>query len=317
MVWIVVGAGVLDDPARRAGERLRRRLQGAAVHARVQLHDADLPDRRAELRQRPRRRADRAGRRAGDRRHRLATRCAPPPTRRRRNNLEGVFNAIFRGIGQLFFANSIWAGIIIIVGIAVCSRIAAGFASSARRSGMLTGLALGANGVAIYNGLWGFNSFDAALAVGGVFFVLTLAVGDPRRRLRRARRDAVRRDRLALHPLGPARPDAALLLRDAGVRAAEGRLDEARAGRGRGHHDARGAPRALAARTRRASAATPSPSPRQSIEVEELAMPQEPVPAGQHQEVHRPEARRAQPLASGHPADGERPARRRLPRRLP
>jgi urea transporter len=44
-------------------------------------------------------------------------------------------------------------------------------------AGMLTGLALGANGVAIYNGLWGFNSFDAALAVGGVFFVLTWRSG--------------------------------------------------------------------------------------------------------------------------------------------
>jgi urea transporter len=42
---------------------------------------------------------------------------------------------------------------------------------------MLTGLALGANGVAIYNGLWGFNSFDAALAIGGVFFVLTWRSG--------------------------------------------------------------------------------------------------------------------------------------------
>jgi urea transporter len=98
------------------------------------------------------------------------------------NNLEGVINAIFRGIGQLFFANSITAGIVIVAGIAVCSRIAAIFALVGSTVGMLTGLALGANGVAIYNGLWGFNSFDAALAVGGVFFVLTwrsgvLAVG--------------------------------------------------------------------------------------------------------------------------------------------
>ena len=89
------------------------------------------------------------------------------------NNIEGVVNAIFRGISQLFFANSITAGIIIIVGIAVCSRIAAIFALVGSTVGMLTALALGANGVAIYNGLWGFNSFDAALAVGGVFFVLS------------------------------------------------------------------------------------------------------------------------------------------------
>jgi len=89
------------------------------------------------------------------------------------NNIEGVLNAIFRGISQLFFANSVTAGIIIVVGLAVCSRIAAVFAVVGSTVGMATGLALGANGVAIYNGLWGFNSFDAALAVGGVFFVLT------------------------------------------------------------------------------------------------------------------------------------------------
>jgi urea transporter len=89
------------------------------------------------------------------------------------NNIEGVANAIMRGISQLFFANSVVAGIVIIAAIAVCSRIAAIFALVGSTTGMLTGLAVGANGVAIYNGLWGFNSFDAALAVGGVFFVLT------------------------------------------------------------------------------------------------------------------------------------------------
>jgi urea transporter len=93
------------------------------------------------------------------------------------NDIEGVVNAILRGISQLFFANSIVSGIIIVVGIAVCSRIAAIFALVGSTVGMLTGLALGANGVAIYNGLWGFNSFDAALAIGGVFFVLTLRSG--------------------------------------------------------------------------------------------------------------------------------------------
>ncbi|MBK1787710.1 urea transporter [Prauserella cavernicola] len=84
-----------------------------------------------------------------------------------------VINAIFRGIGQLFFLNSLLAGVLIIVGIAFCSRIAAGFALVGSAVGMLTGMALGADGVQIYNGLWGFNSFDAALAIAGVFFVLT------------------------------------------------------------------------------------------------------------------------------------------------
>jgi urea transporter len=93
------------------------------------------------------------------------------------NNLEGIVNAIFRGISQLFFANSIVSGIIIVAGLAVCSRIAAIFALIGSAVGMLTGLAVGASGVAIYNGLWGFNSFDAALAVGGVFFVLSVRSG--------------------------------------------------------------------------------------------------------------------------------------------
>lgn len=93
------------------------------------------------------------------------------------NNLEGIVNAIMRGISQLFFANSIVSGILIIAGIAVASRIAAVFALVGSTVGMLTGLAVGASGVAIYNGLWGFNSFDAALAVGGVFFVLSLTSG--------------------------------------------------------------------------------------------------------------------------------------------
>jgi urea transporter len=84
-----------------------------------------------------------------------------------------IVNAVFRGIGQLFFLNSILAGVLIIIGIAFCSRIAAGFALVGSIVGMLTGIALGANGVSIYNGLWGFNSFDAALAIAGVFYVLT------------------------------------------------------------------------------------------------------------------------------------------------
>ena len=84
-----------------------------------------------------------------------------------------ILNAVFRGIGQLFFLNSILSGVLIIIGIAFCSRIAAVFALVGSIVGMLTGLALGADGVSIYNGLWGFNSFDAALAIAGVFYVLT------------------------------------------------------------------------------------------------------------------------------------------------
>jgi urea transporter len=90
------------------------------------------------------------------------------------NDVEGWANAIMRGISQLFFANDVVTGVLIIAGIAVASRVAAVFALIGSAVGMLTGLALGASGIAVWNGLWGFNSFDACLAIGGVFYVLSI-----------------------------------------------------------------------------------------------------------------------------------------------
>ncbi|MGE3288573.1 MAG: urea transporter [Pseudonocardia sp.] len=89
------------------------------------------------------------------------------------SSLDGWLNAVFRGIGQLFFVNSILGGVLILIGIAICSRIAAGFALIGVIVGTAVGVGLGASGVAIYNGLWGFNSYDACLAIAGVFYVLT------------------------------------------------------------------------------------------------------------------------------------------------
>jgi urea transporter len=57
--------------------------------------------------------------------------------------LGGILNAIFRGIGQLFFADSVVSGVIMIVGIAICSRISAVFALVGSIVGMLTALAGG------------------------------------------------------------------------------------------------------------------------------------------------------------------------------
>lgn len=84
-----------------------------------------------------------------------------------------ILTAIFNGIGQLFFAEDVVAGILIIVGVLFCSRIAGIMALVGSTIGMLTGLAVGASGATIYHGLWSFNSFAAALAIGGVFFVFS------------------------------------------------------------------------------------------------------------------------------------------------
>lgn len=86
---------------------------------------------------------------------------------------EGVASAVLRGIAQLFLTDSVVTGIIILVAILVCSRIAAALALLGSVLGMSTGLFLGADGYEVYHGLWGFNSFVSAVAIGGVFVVLT------------------------------------------------------------------------------------------------------------------------------------------------
>ena len=124
------------------------------------------------------------------------------------NNIEGAVNAILRGISQLFFANSIVAGIIIILGLAVASRIAAIFAVMVHCR-HAHGPGPRRQGVAIYNGLWRFDAFDAALAVGGVFFVLSPG-GPACSRSRFAVLAALLFGAIAslFIPVGAARPDA-------------------------------------------------------------------------------------------------------------
>lgn len=86
---------------------------------------------------------------------------------------EGVLNALLRGVGQVFLADDAVAGLLIVAGMAVCSRIAAGFALVGSAVGLLVALSVGADGSAVYHGLWGYNSVLCAVAVGGVFYVLT------------------------------------------------------------------------------------------------------------------------------------------------
>ncbi len=159
-------------------------------------------------------------------------------------DVEGVYNAIFRGIGQLFFADKPLSGVIMIAGIAVCSRIAAVFALIGSTVGMLTAFVVGANGFAIYHGLWGVQLVRRVPGRRRCLLRADLALGAARRRLRDRHRDPLRRHRLAVRPLGPARADVAVLLRDAGLRAPEGHEQPADPDRGRGHHHAGGAPEA-------------------------------------------------------------------------
>jgi urea transporter len=92
-------------------------------------------------------------------------------------DVASLVNAVLRGVSEVFLADSAVAGALILAGIAICSRIAAAFALVGSIVGMLTALAVGADGYAIYHGLWGFNPVLCAMAIGGVFYVLTWRSG--------------------------------------------------------------------------------------------------------------------------------------------
>ncbi|GCE08648.1 urea transporter [Dictyobacter aurantiacus] len=85
-----------------------------------------------------------------------------------------LVEAFFRGIGEVFFQDNLLTGIIFLVAILINSRISALFAALGSLVGMLTALfLLGGNGHWIYHGLYGFNAVLSAIAIGGVFYVLT------------------------------------------------------------------------------------------------------------------------------------------------
>lgn len=85
-----------------------------------------------------------------------------------------VLAALFRGVSQLFLADSVLAGVLVLVAMAVCSRIAAVVALGASALGLVTGLVLGADQEAVLHGLWSYNGYVAAVAVSGVLLVPTV-----------------------------------------------------------------------------------------------------------------------------------------------
>jgi urea transporter len=87
--------------------------------------------------------------------------------------LPNLANSVFTGAGQVMFQDNAWTGFIFLVAILVNSRVSAAFAFVGSILAMLTAMALGGSGVAIYHGLYGFNGVLTAIALGGLFLMLT------------------------------------------------------------------------------------------------------------------------------------------------
>jgi urea transporter len=82
-------------------------------------------------------------------------------------------HALFRGIGEVMFQDSLITGVIFLAAILVNSRISAAMAAAGSAIGLAVALLLGADGVFVYHGLYGFNPLLCAIALCGVFFVAT------------------------------------------------------------------------------------------------------------------------------------------------
>jgi len=82
-------------------------------------------------------------------------------------------NALFRGIGEVMFQDKLATGVIFLFAIFVNSRISALFALLGSVLGGWTAWTIGASGIAIFHGLYGFNSVLTGIALGGLFYVLT------------------------------------------------------------------------------------------------------------------------------------------------
>ncbi|MGH8900953.1 MAG: urea transporter [Egibacteraceae bacterium] len=87
--------------------------------------------------------------------------------------LANLANGFFRGVGEVMFQDNLLSGVIFLLAILISSRISFVFAALGSAVGMLTALALGADGFSVYHGLFGFNAVLCAIALGGLFFVLT------------------------------------------------------------------------------------------------------------------------------------------------
>jgi urea transporter/ankyrin repeat protein len=82
-----------------------------------------------------------------------------------------IVEAIFSGVAQVFFVQEWWSGVIMLVGIFLCSPISSAWALAGSIISTLISLGFGQPRAFIFAGLCGFNATLTAIAVGGFFLV--------------------------------------------------------------------------------------------------------------------------------------------------
>jgi urea transporter len=85
------------------------------------------------------------------------------------------WHGFFNGIGQVFFQDVWYVGLIFLIGLAVSSRLVAAAAAGSSLIGLLTGWWLGAQAADLGAGLYGYNAVLTGIALTGTFVALTPA----------------------------------------------------------------------------------------------------------------------------------------------
>ncbi|HEY6084409.1 MAG TPA: urea transporter [Nitrospira sp.] len=84
------------------------------------------------------------------------------------------FHGITMGIAEIFFQDNWVTGVLILIGIAINTRIGAMMALMGSTLAVGTAVLYGAHDAAIRDGLFGYNAALTAMALGGVFYVLNV-----------------------------------------------------------------------------------------------------------------------------------------------
>jgi urea transporter len=84
------------------------------------------------------------------------------------------FHGITMGVAEIFFQDNWVTGILILIGIAINTRIGALMALMGSTLAVAGAVLYGAHDEAIRDGLFGYNAALTAMALGGMFYVLTV-----------------------------------------------------------------------------------------------------------------------------------------------
>lgn len=87
-------------------------------------------------------------------------------------SFEQIYNGIFKGVSEVYFQNSIWIGVIFLLGILASSHIDFAMALTGSIVGLAAGWFLGVDQNSLTLGLMGYNAVLTMIALGGLFYLL-------------------------------------------------------------------------------------------------------------------------------------------------